>query len=130
MKSGAYLVIQPTEALTVIDVNTGKFDGNKNQQDTFLKINLEAAREIGPGDSGSGTFPASSLSISSIWTQRNIPKAPGGGGFARLPADGSRKGRRSSISRPWGWRKLTAKERAHSPGWSSLRQPVTRHDNL
>ena len=46
MKSGAYLVIQPTEALTVIDVNTGKFDGNKNQQDTFLKINLEAAREI------------------------------------------------------------------------------------
>ena len=47
MKSGAYLVIQPTEALTVIDVNTGKFDGNKNQQDTFLKINLEAAAEIG-----------------------------------------------------------------------------------
>ena len=46
MKSDAYLVIQPTEALTVIDVNTGKFDGNKNQQDTFLKINLEAAREI------------------------------------------------------------------------------------
>ena len=39
-------MIQPTEALTVIDVNTGKFDGNKNQQDTFLKINLEAAREI------------------------------------------------------------------------------------
>ena len=49
MKSGAYLVIQPTEALTVIDVNTGKFDGNKNQQDTFLKINLEAARDR-PGD--------------------------------------------------------------------------------
>ncbi|MFQ9151875.1 MAG: ribonuclease E/G [Blautia sp.] len=46
MKSGAYLVIQPTEALTVIDVNTGKFDGNKKQQDTFLKINREAAREI------------------------------------------------------------------------------------
>ena len=46
LKSGGYLVIQPTEALTVIDVNTGKFDGNKNQQDTFLKINLEAAREI------------------------------------------------------------------------------------
>ena len=46
MKSGAYPVIQPTEALTVIDVNTGKFDGNKKQQDTFLKINREAAREI------------------------------------------------------------------------------------
>ena len=38
LKSGAYLVIQPTEALTVIDVNTGKFDGRKQKQDTFLKI--------------------------------------------------------------------------------------------
>ncbi len=46
LKSGAYLIIQPTEALTVIDVNTGKFTGNKKQQDTFLKINLEAAKEI------------------------------------------------------------------------------------
>ncbi len=46
LKSGAYLVIQPTEALTVIDVNTGKFDGRKQKQDTFLKINLEAAVEI------------------------------------------------------------------------------------
>ena len=46
LKSGAYLVIQPTEALTVIDVNTGKYEGRKNQQDTFLKINLEAAGEI------------------------------------------------------------------------------------
>lgn len=47
LKSGAYLVIEPTEALTVIDVNTGKFDGNKkNREDTFLKINLEAAAEI------------------------------------------------------------------------------------
>ncbi len=45
LKSGAYLVIQPTEALTAIDVNTGKYDGKKNLQDTFLKINLEAARE-------------------------------------------------------------------------------------
>lgn len=46
LKSGAYLVIQPTEALTVIDVNTGKYDGKKkNSQDTFLKINLEAAKE-------------------------------------------------------------------------------------
>lgn len=46
MKSGAYLVIEPTEALTVIDVNTGKFAGkNKDRQQTFLKINLEAARE-------------------------------------------------------------------------------------
>lgn len=46
LKSGAYLVIQPTEALTVIDVNSGKYEGNKKKQDTFLKINLEAAAEI------------------------------------------------------------------------------------
>ena len=37
--------MEPTEALTVIDVNTGKFDGRKKQQETFLKINLEAAEE-------------------------------------------------------------------------------------
>ncbi len=45
LKSGAYLVIQPTEALTVIDVNTGKYDGHKKPKETFLHINLEAARE-------------------------------------------------------------------------------------
>lgn len=46
LKSGGYLVIQPTEALTVIDVNTGKYTGKKKKADTFLKINLEAAREV------------------------------------------------------------------------------------
>lgn len=46
LKSGAYLVIQPTEALTVIDVNTGKYDGHKGLRETFLRINLEAAREL------------------------------------------------------------------------------------
>ncbi|SCP94984.1 ribonuclease G [Anaerobium acetethylicum] len=46
LKSGAYLIIQPTEAFVVIDVNTGKFTGKKKLQDTFLKINLEAAKEI------------------------------------------------------------------------------------
>lgn len=45
MKSGAYLVIEPTEALTVIDVNTGKFTGKKKLRETYLKINLEAAKE-------------------------------------------------------------------------------------
>lgn len=45
LKSGGYLVIEPTEALTVIDVNTGKYDGNKNVESTFLKINQEAAVE-------------------------------------------------------------------------------------
>jgi ribonuclease G len=46
LKSGAYLVIQQTEACVVIDVNTGKFSGKKKLQETFLKINLEAAKEI------------------------------------------------------------------------------------
>lgn len=45
LKSGAYLVIQPTEALTVIDVNTGKCIGKKRDEKTYLKINLEAAKE-------------------------------------------------------------------------------------
>lgn len=46
LKSGGYLVIQPTEALTVIDVNSGKYAGRKGLRETFLKINLEAAQEI------------------------------------------------------------------------------------
>jgi ribonuclease G len=47
LKSGGYLVIEPTEALTVIDVNTGKYTGKKTQRDTIMKINLESAEEIG-----------------------------------------------------------------------------------
>lgn len=46
LKSGAYLVIENTEALTVIDVNTGKADCRTNRDDTLRKINLEAAKEI------------------------------------------------------------------------------------
>ena len=47
LKSGGYLVIEPTEAMTVIDVNTGKYSGRKNMQDTICRINMEAADEIG-----------------------------------------------------------------------------------
>lgn len=46
LKSGAYLIIQPTEALTVIDVNTGKNVAKKDVQENFLRINKEAAIEI------------------------------------------------------------------------------------
>ncbi len=46
LKNGAYLVIQYTEALTVIDVNSGKCIAKKNPTDTYLKINLEAAKEV------------------------------------------------------------------------------------
>lgn len=46
LKSGAYLIISPTEALTVIDVNSGKNTKGKNPRENFLKINKEAAIEI------------------------------------------------------------------------------------
>ena len=47
LKSGAYIVIEYTEALTVIDVNSGKaIAGKSTNAETFMKINLEAAREI------------------------------------------------------------------------------------
>lgn len=46
LKSGAYLVIQPTEALTVVDVNTGKNVAKKEMQENFLRVNKEAAEEI------------------------------------------------------------------------------------
>lgn len=46
LPSGAYLVIDQTEALTVIDVNTGKYTGTKDLQDTVYHTNFEAAEEI------------------------------------------------------------------------------------
>lgn len=46
LKSGGYLIIQPTEALTVIDVNSGKSTSKKQVQEHYLKINLQAAEEI------------------------------------------------------------------------------------
>jgi ribonuclease G len=45
LKKGGYLVIDQTEALVSIDVNTGRFTGKKNQEDTIFKTNIEAARE-------------------------------------------------------------------------------------
>ncbi|MEH7379796.1 Rne/Rng family ribonuclease [Bacillus sp. JJ1533] len=44
--NGAYLLIEHTEALTIIDVNTGKFLGKENLRDTVFKTNLAAAKEI------------------------------------------------------------------------------------
>lgn len=46
LKSGGSIIIETTEALTVIDVNTGRFIGSGNLEETILKTNLEAAREI------------------------------------------------------------------------------------
>src|SRR5262245_27056156 len=46
LKSGGYLVIDQTEALVSIDVNTGKYVGKRDLEETILKINLEAVGEI------------------------------------------------------------------------------------
>jgi ribonuclease G len=46
LPSGGYLIIEQSEALTTIDVNTGKFTGKKKLEDTVFKTNIEAAREL------------------------------------------------------------------------------------
>jgi ribonuclease G len=46
LRSGGYIIIQATEALTVVDVNTGKFTGKKSQAETIFKTNTEAAVEV------------------------------------------------------------------------------------
>ena len=46
LKSGGYIVFDYTEALTVIDVNTGRYLGRKDLEDTILRTNLEAVKEI------------------------------------------------------------------------------------
>jgi ribonuclease G len=46
LRSGGYIVIDETEALVAIDVNTGRHKGSKDQEATILKVNLEAAEEI------------------------------------------------------------------------------------
>ncbi len=46
LKSGGYLIIDQTEAMTTIDVNTGGFVGNRNLEETIFKTNLEAAQTL------------------------------------------------------------------------------------
>lgn len=46
LKSGGYLIIDQTEAMTTIDVNTGAFVGHRNQEETIFKTNLEAATAL------------------------------------------------------------------------------------
>ncbi|CUB03239.1 ribonuclease G [Marinomonas fungiae] len=47
LKSGGYLLIEQTESMTTIDVNTGAFVGSRNLEETIYKTNLEAATAIG-----------------------------------------------------------------------------------
>jgi ribonuclease G len=46
LKSGGYLIVDEMEALTAVDVNTGRFVGKRNLEDTITQTNLEAAREV------------------------------------------------------------------------------------
>jgi len=46
LKKGGYIVIDHAEALVAIDVNTGRFTGKKNQEETIFRTNMEAAREV------------------------------------------------------------------------------------
>jgi ribonuclease G len=46
LKSGGYIIVDQTEALAAIDVNTGRYVGKRTLEDTILKTNLEAVREI------------------------------------------------------------------------------------
>ncbi len=46
LKSGGYLVIEQTESLTAIDVNTGRYVGKRSQEETVLRTNLEAAKQV------------------------------------------------------------------------------------
>jgi ribonuclease G len=46
LRSGGYIIIERTEALTAVDVNTGRFVGKRNQEDTIFKTNIEAAQEV------------------------------------------------------------------------------------
>ena len=46
LKSGGHIVIDPTEAMTVVDVNTGRFVGKRDQEETIHKNNLEACRNF------------------------------------------------------------------------------------
>jgi len=46
LKSGGYIIIDQAEALTAIDVNSGRYVGKKSLEETITKINVEAAKEI------------------------------------------------------------------------------------
>jgi ribonuclease G len=75
LKSGGYIVVNQTEALVAIDVNTGKFVGESNRlEDTIVKTNLEAAKEIVRRRSGCATWAGSLSSTSSIWRSGAIAR--------------------------------------------------------
>jgi ribonuclease G len=100
LKSGGHLVIDQTEAMTTIDVNTGSFVGRRNQEETLFKTNLEAARRS-PGSCACATSAASSSSISSTCAIPSI--AARCTGRWKRPWPGIRRATRSPACRSWVW---------------------------
>lgn len=70
LKSGGYLIIDQTEALTTVDVNTGGFVGGRNFDDTIFKTNLEGLRPL-RGNCVYAIWAASSFLISLTWMMQN-----------------------------------------------------------
>jgi len=75
LKCGAYIVIDRTEALTVVDVNTGKYTGGDSQHETFLHVNkeavVEAARQAKLRDIG-GIIIIDALRMPNLADQREV----------------------------------------------------------
>lgn len=81
LKCGAYIVIDRTEAMTVVDVNTGKFSGGGSQREIFLRVNIEAvvetARQMRFRDIG-GIIVVDALKMGDPADQRKVADALGG----------------------------------------------------
>lgn len=75
LKCGAYIVVDQTEAMTVVDVNTGKYSGGGNQRESFLRVNVEAvtetARQIRLRDVG-GIVVVDALRMNNAADQRAV----------------------------------------------------------
>jgi ribonuclease G len=75
LKCGAYIIIDRTEAMTVVDVNTGKYNGGENQRETFMRANREAvaetARQMRLRDIG-GIVVVDALKMDNAYDQREI----------------------------------------------------------
>ena len=90
LPTGGSLIVQPTEALISIDVNTGRYTGKKDPEKTILRTNLEAA-ERSRARSASGTSVGSSSATSSTWrpgptgTRCCRSSGPISAGIARAP---------------------------------------------
>jgi len=78
LKSGGYLIVEETEALVVIDVNSGKFVGKNDQEEMILQLNLEAAeavtRQLRLRDVG-GIIVTDFIDMRSHENQRTLQKA-------------------------------------------------------